>query len=122
MVNEESELYKAHPEWALRIPGKDHSTGRNQMFLDLTREEVQEYIINCMKELFSSAEISYVKWDMNRNFTDVYSAALPADRQGEICHRFPSFWAIVLPSLLLRNKLKIMFPRDYFCHLIEIIL
>ncbi len=88
MVNEDSELYRAHPEWALRIPGKDHSTGRNQMFLDLCRSEVQDYIITKMSELFSSAPISYVKWDMNRNFTDVYSAALPAAQQGETAHRY----------------------------------
>ena len=88
MVNEESELYKEHPDWALRIPGKEHSTGRNQMFLDLTRTEVQDYIIRTMTELFSSAEISYVKWDMNRNFTDVFSSALPAERQKETAHRY----------------------------------
>ena len=88
MVNEDSELYRSHPDWAFKIPDKEHSTGRNQMFLDLSRIEVQDYIIDRMKELFSSAEISYVKWDMNRNFTDVYSAALPPERQGEAAHRY----------------------------------
>lgn len=88
MVNEDSELYRSHPDWAFKIPDKEHSTGRSQMFLDLSRIEVQDYIIDSMKELFSSAEISYVKWDMNRNFTDVYSAALPPERQGEAAHRY----------------------------------
>lgn len=88
MVNEDSELYRSHPDWAFKIPDKEHSIGRNQMFLDLSRIEVQDYIIDHMKELFSSAEISYVKWDMNRNFTDVYSAALPPERQGEAAHRY----------------------------------
>ena len=88
MVNEDSELYRSHPDWAFKIPDKEHSTGRNQMFLDLSRIEVQDYIIDSMKGLFSSAEISYVKWDMNRNFTDVYSAALPPERQGEAAHRY----------------------------------
>ncbi len=88
MVNENSDLYRAHPEWAMRIPGKKHATGRNQMLLDLTREDVQDYIIKSMSDLFSSADISYVKWDYNRNFTDVYSASLPADRQGEVAHRY----------------------------------
>ena len=108
MVNEESELYKAHPEWALRIPGKAHSTGRDQMFLDLSREEVQEYIINCMKELFSSADISYVKWDMNRSFTDVYSAALPAEKQGEVAHRY------ILGLYRVMKELTKAFPNILF--------
>ena len=88
MVNENSDLYRKHPDWAMRIPGKAHSTGRNQMLLDLTREDVQDYIISSMTDVFSSADISYVKWDYNRNFTDVYSASIPADRQGEVSHRY----------------------------------
>ncbi|MBR5421164.1 MAG: alpha-galactosidase [Lachnospiraceae bacterium] len=88
MVSEKSELYAAHPDWVIRIPDKEHSLGRNQMILDLSRTEVQDHLIEQMKSLFSSAEISYVKWDMNRNFTDVFSAALPADGQGELCHRY----------------------------------
>ena len=88
MVNEDSDLYRSHPDWAMRIPEREHSTGRNQMFLDLSRREVQDYVIGSMKDLFSSADISYVKWDMNRNFTDVYSSALPPERQGEAAHRY----------------------------------
>lgn len=88
MVNEDSDLYRAHPDWAMKIPGKDHATGRNQMILDLTRREVQDYIIESMKNVFSSADISYVKWDMNRIFTDVYSQALPKEQQGEVFHRY----------------------------------
>ena len=88
MVNEDSDLYRAHPDWAIKIPGKAHSTGRNQMILDLTRREVQDYIIDAMRKVFSSAEISYVKWDMNRIFSDVYSEALPKEQQGEVFHRY----------------------------------
>ncbi|MCR5101457.1 MAG: alpha-galactosidase, partial [Butyrivibrio sp.] len=88
MVNEESDLYKAHPDWAVKIPGHAHSEGRNQMNLDLTRVEVQDYIIDAMSEVFSSGNISYVKWDMNRIFSDRYSASLPAGRQGEFMHRY----------------------------------
>lgn len=88
MVNEDSDLFRAHPEWAMRIPGKKHSAGRNQMLLDLTRTDVQDYIVSSMSDLFSSCEISYVKWDYNRNFTDVYSSMLPAERQGEVSHRY----------------------------------
>ena len=88
MVNRNSELYRAHPGWAMEIPGKKHSEGRNQMVLDLANVEVQDYIIKAMSDVFSSADISYVKWDMNRNFTDIFSKALPSDRQGEVCHRY----------------------------------
>ncbi|MCM1156269.1 MAG: alpha-galactosidase [Roseburia sp.] len=88
MVNVKSRLYEAHPDWALQIPGKPHSEGRNQRILDLTRKEVQDFIIEEMSRVFSSADISYVKWDMNRTFTDYYSAALPPERQGEVAHRY----------------------------------
>lgn len=88
MVNVDSDLYRAHPEWAMDIPGKAHSEGRNQRILDLSRRDVQDYIIDEMSTLFSSANITYVKWDMNRIMTDVYSKALPAGRQGEAAHRY----------------------------------
>lgn len=88
MVNVNSRLYEAHPDWVIAIPDKPHSEGRNQRILDLTRAEVQDYIIEEMTKLFSSTNIAYVKWDMNRTFTDVFSQALPADRQGEVFHRY----------------------------------
>lgn len=88
MVNADSDLYRQHPEYAVKIPGKSHCEGRGQMILDLTRKEVRDYIVDSMRKVFSSANISYVKWDMNRIFTDVYSASLPANQQGEVLHRY----------------------------------
>ena len=73
---------RTHPEWVIEIPGVEHSEGRNQRILDLTYESVQDYIIEKMSEVFSSADISYVKWDMNRIFSDYYSKNLPP-RQAE---------------------------------------
>ena len=108
MVNENSDLYRAHPGWAMKIPGKPHSTGRNQMLLDLTRTEVQDYIIEAMSSVFSSADISYVKWDYNRNFTDVYSSSLPSDRQGEVSHRY------ILGLYRVMNALTKKFPHILF--------
>ena len=108
MVNENSDLYRAHPDWAMKIPGKAHSTGRNQMILDLTRVEVQDYIIDAMSSVFSSADISYVKWDYNRNFSDVYSTSLPADRQGEAAHRY------ILGLYRIMNTLTGRFPHILF--------
>ncbi len=88
MVNTESRLYKDHPEWVLEIPGKPHSEGRNQRILDLTQKDVQDFIIEKMTEVFSSADISYVKWDMNRTFTDCFSKGLSNEHQGEVFHRY----------------------------------
>ena len=88
MVNVKSKLYVEHPDWVLMIPDKPHSEGRNQRILDLTRKEVQDYIIEEMSRVFSSADTAYVKWDMNRTVTDYYSSALPAERQGEVAHRY----------------------------------
>ncbi len=88
MVNEDSELFRTHPDWAVRIPERPHAEGRHQMLLDLTRSEVCDYLVDAMSTVFSSGKISYVKWDMNRNFTDVFSAQLPAERQGEFLYRY----------------------------------
>ncbi len=88
MVNVNSRLYEAHPEWAVDIPGREHSEGRNQRLLDLGNPAVQEYIIEEMTKVFSSADISYVKWDMNRIFSDVYSRHLRPENQGEVFHRY----------------------------------
>ena len=88
MVNVKSRLYETHPDWTLQIPDKPHSEGRNQRILDLTRKEVQDYIIEEMSKIFSTKGISYVKWDMNRTFTDYYSGALTAEKQGEVAHRY----------------------------------
>ena len=88
MMNVNSRLYEAHPDWAMAIPGKPHSEGRNQRILDLANPAVQDFLIDKMTEVFSSAEITYVKWDYNRNFSDVFSPWLPAERQGETAHRY----------------------------------
>lgn len=88
MINVKSKLYEQHPEWVIDIPGKHHVQGRNQRILDLTRTDVQDFIIEKMTEVFSAADISYVKWDMNRTFTDYFSKELPPERQGEVAHRY----------------------------------
>ena len=88
MVSENSGLYRAHPDWALGAPGRPQAVGRSQLVLDFSRREVRDHIYAAMARLLDSAEISYLKWDMNRSLTDVWSAALPADRQGETYHRY----------------------------------
>ncbi len=88
MLNENSECYRNHPDWAVTISGNHHSEGRNQMILDLTRKDVREYIVESMKKVFSSGNISYVKWDMNRIFSDAYSNQLAPQNQGGFYHRY----------------------------------
>ncbi|SDB06283.1 alpha-galactosidase [Pseudobutyrivibrio sp. YE44] len=88
MINVDSELYKKHPEWAIDIPGMDHAEGRNQRLLDLCNPEVVDYMIERMSEVFSTPGLSYIKWDMNRTFSDYYSKYLPAEKQQEVGHRY----------------------------------
>lgn len=88
MVSVDSELYRAHPDWCLHIPGRRRTEGRNQLILDLTRDEVCNYIVERVSDILSSAPISYVKWDMNRHMTEIGSASLPPERQRETAHRY----------------------------------
>lgn len=88
MISEDSDLYRAHPNWAMRISGRPHSTGRNQMILDLANTEVCEHIKKVLTKLFEDGNVDYVKWDMNRTMTDVYAPSLDPARQGETAHRY----------------------------------
>ena len=85
-VNPDSKLYRAHPDWAIHTPGLEPCLGRNQLLLDLTRAEVRDYIVRSVGEVLDSANISYVKWDMNRHMSDAYSEKL--NSQGEFFHRY----------------------------------
>lgn len=88
MISEDSDLYRAHPDWALKIPGRAPTRGRQQLVLDFSREDVRTCIFDQMCAILESSNIEYVKWDANRHLTDVWSALLPAERQGEVFHRF----------------------------------
>ena len=88
MVSPDSNLYRSHPDWCLHVDGRPRTEARNQLILDLSRREVQDYIISAVSRVLSSARIEYVKWDMNRNMTEPFSAALPADRKMETQHRY----------------------------------
>ena len=108
MINVESNLYKEHPDWTMDIPGKNHAEGRNQRMLDLANPEVVDYMIASMSNLFASANIAYVKWDMNRIVSDCYSKYLPAERQGETMHRY------VLGLYRMMDELTKRFPEILF--------
>ena len=86
MVNEDSDLYRKHPEYAVRLPGKIPTLGRNQLVLDLCKPEVQDYIVKQVGSILDENPIDYVKWDMNRHMSEVYSESLR--NQGEFYHRY----------------------------------
>ncbi|MFI3236653.1 MAG: alpha-galactosidase [Lachnospiraceae bacterium] len=88
MINADSDCYRNHPEYAVNATLGEQSLGRHQMILDLTQLVVQDYVIEQITGVIESANITYVKWDMNRVFSDVFTASLPPDRQGEFSHRY----------------------------------
>lgn len=88
MISEDSDLYRAHPDWCLKAPGRPANRSRYQLNLDISRKEVREAVLNSLFAVFDSCDIQYVKWDMNRAVTNVYSAGLPEDQQGEVMHRY----------------------------------
>lgn len=88
MVSEDSSLYREHPDWCMRIPGRNPERSRYQLNLDISREEVREHVLEQIFQILDGSHIEYIKWDMNRSLGNVYSAALPPERQGEVFHRY----------------------------------
>ncbi|MHA6480531.1 alpha-galactosidase [Paenibacillus sp. strain BS8-2] len=88
MVSPNSELYRSHPDWCLHVEDRRRTQARHQLILDMSRHDVQDYIVESLSAILSSAPITYVKWDMNRNMTEIGSALLPANRQRETAHRY----------------------------------
>ena len=88
MVNEDSNLYRTHPDWVLKAPGRGPVRGRNQLVLDMTNPEVVDHLFQVFSKLLTDNHITYVKWDMNRSLADRHSDHLPEDRQGEVHHRY----------------------------------
>lgn len=88
MISEDSDLYRAHPDWALVISGRQPIRSRSQLVLDMSREDVTDYLTERICDIVEKADIQYIKWDMNRSLMAAYSAKLPRDRQGELRHRY----------------------------------
>lgn len=88
MVSPVSMLNSMHPDWAIKIEGREPALERNQLVLDLSNPEVREYIFNSIKNIISSCNIKYIKWDMNRQLTDLGSSYLDKEHIGELSHRF----------------------------------
>ncbi len=108
MVSPDSDLYREHPDWAISVPNVKPHLGRHQLILDYTRAEVRDYIVERMTEILGNANIEYVKWDMNRNMSDVYSLHLGADRQGEFYHRY------ILGLYDVLDRITTAFPEILF--------
>ena len=104
MVSPDSELNRTHPEWCLSVPGRTATLSRAQRVLDMTREDVQEYLFEVICAILDSTGIRYIKWDMNRHLCEKYSAALPPERQGEVAHRY------VLGIYALLERLTARYP------------
>ncbi len=84
MVNPDSDLYRAHPEWALCVPGREPLESRQQLVLDMSNEAVIDYLKETFDKTFADVPIDYFKWDMNRHLAQIGSSALPPERQGEV--------------------------------------
>lgn len=88
MVSPDSELFRKHPDWHIHIPNRKASLGRHQLILDFSNKDVCDYIINSVGAILDKADISYVKWDMNRSMAELGSSTLPKERMGELTHRY----------------------------------
>jgi alpha-galactosidase len=108
MISPDSDLYRAHSDWCLHVPGRARSEGRNQLVLDFSRKDVRENIYDQIAAILRAVPITYVKWDMNRNTTEVGSLALPSDRQRETAHRY------ILGLYEFMEKLTREFPQILF--------
>lgn len=108
MVSEDSDLYRTHPDWAIKKTDVEPCCSRNQLILDYTKKEVVDYVFNIISGILSTNDISYVKWDKNRDITEFYSNSLPHDRQGEFSHRY------VLGFYDLAERLTKAFPNVFF--------
>ncbi|MDN6162149.1 MAG: alpha-galactosidase, partial [Atopostipes sp.] len=87
MISEDSDLYRSHPDWALHTPGRPKSRSRDQFVIDFSRKEVRENIIKQMKAILDNVPVDYIKWDYNRNITELNTAAKGV-HPGEVAHRY----------------------------------
>ncbi|MCD6397310.1 MAG: alpha-galactosidase [Spirochaetaceae bacterium] len=108
MISPDSSLFRSHPDWALQLLDSPPAEGRNQLVLDLSRGEVVDEIIRMLKQILGTNAVDYVKWDMNRSLTDIYSSTLPPGRQGELSHRY------VLGLYRIMDEITSAFPDILF--------
>lgn len=105
MISPDSRLYRKHPDWAIALPGRKPCLSRNQYVLDLSCPEVVDFVYESVAEVLRSANVEYVKWDMNRQLSDLGSVYLGKENQGELSHRY------VLAVYELQERLIAEFPH-----------
>ena len=88
MISVDSELYRTHSDFLMQEPGRMPSASRSQHVLDFTRLDVRQTIEKQMRKILDTIPLDYIKWDMNRSLSDVYSITLDPQRQGEVAHRY----------------------------------
>ena len=108
MISEDSDLYRAHPDWALVIPGRQPIRSRSQLVLDMSREDVTDYLTERICDIVEKADIQYIKWDMNRTFSEVFSNGNDREYQGKVCHKY------ILGVYELYERLTSRFPHVLF--------
>lgn len=108
MTNKDSDLYRAHPDWLLAEQGKRICHSRTQYVLDFSKKEVREYIGDMMENLLAEVPVSYIKWDMNRTFSEVFSNGNDREYQGKVCHKY------ILGVYELYERLTSRFPHVLF--------
>lgn len=108
MISEDSELYKAHPDWCVHVEGREQSPARQQYVIDMTRQDVRDCIFNQMYDVLSKNNIAYLKWDYNRAITEPASVMLDARRSKEFFHRF------ILGTYELMDRITSAFPHILF--------
>ena len=108
MISYDSDLYRNHPDYLMQVPGREPSPARDQYILDLSRQEVVDNIFEQVKAILTANDVDYVKWDMNRHLSDIYSVGLPPERQGEVYHRY------MLGVYQLMDRLTSAFPDVLF--------
>lgn len=108
MISEDSELYKAHPDWCVHVEGREQSPARQQYVIDMTRQDVRDCIFNQMYDVLSKNNIAYLKWDYNRAITEPASVMLDARHSKEFFHRF------ILGTYDLMDRITSAFPHILF--------
>jgi alpha-galactosidase len=108
MISKNSRLFEQHPDWAIGVPGCPRSEQCNQYVLDMSRQEIVDYIAEVISDVIAFDPISYIKWDMNRSITEAFSLVLAPDRQSEFFHRY------ILGIYDLYKRLTTAFPHILF--------